>query len=514
MTVIEHRLESSRDAEQHLEHLRAGFTDLAALAAWASTAPVDVLLLAASALTETQPLQPHPGWVFGIAERDPDAICLARLALWDAARSRGLHAPLDIDWYAGSRLVAWLGNDLSRCTWVGGEFEPNELAWLSRWVKPGDVVIDGGANEGSFTAVLRRLAGADGLVVAVEPSARELARLRLTIDADSGGPVAPVVVVPQALGSASAVAYLTMAEQEHAGLNTLGHLTHESIVADQRLAVPVTRLDDVRALLGRRVAAIKLDLEGGEFAALRGADELLASDRPLLLIEVNAPMLAAQGAAVAELEALLHAADYVIQGFDPTTGLSRLITSIPFEGNIIAVPAEHQAAAGEMPGQRFESDSAPGMTSAATGPVAVLVEVTSRQETLVVLGALSGEQLDGEEFCVVLLMGNAEPECATLPAMLGGDVAVAGVPGEPFDPAELAGVLVSLGAHRAVLVAAGSALTPGWWSSASSDASTSAPAAASAPGPVRFDVTQCLAWACPSDPRSWLATLPAATPLA
>ncbi len=51
----------------------------------------------------------------------------------------------------------------------------------------------------------------------------------------------------------------------------------------QRIRVPVTTVD----ALGVRPTAIKLDLQGGELAALQGAVETLRACRPLVLMENN-----------------------------------------------------------------------------------------------------------------------------------------------------------------------------------------------------------------------------------
>ena len=52
-------------------------------------------------------------------------------------------------------------------------------------------------------------------------------------------------------------------------------------------AVDVVALDDLRAAIPPGRLFIKLDLEGGELAALRGAVRMLAERRPLLLVEIQ-----------------------------------------------------------------------------------------------------------------------------------------------------------------------------------------------------------------------------------
>ena len=51
----------------------------------------------------------------------------------------------------------------------GALFEPEVLAALRQWVRPGMTVVDIGANIGYFTVHLSRLVGAHGVVHAFEP---------------------------------------------------------------------------------------------------------------------------------------------------------------------------------------------------------------------------------------------------------------------------------------------------------------------------------------------------------
>ena len=67
-------------------------------------------------------------------------------------------------------------------------------------------------------------------------------------------------------------ATLTIAEDAHAGQNTLGGFAYEGVRAQGSESVTVRTLDDLLRDEGpARVAAIKLDVEGSELAVLRGS---------------------------------------------------------------------------------------------------------------------------------------------------------------------------------------------------------------------------------------------------
>src|SRR5580658_10924570 len=60
---------------------------------------------------------------------------------------------------------------VSRSVFVDGSFEPDELAFIRRMVKPGMTVVDAGANIGVHSLVLADCVGAAGMVHSFEPSA-------------------------------------------------------------------------------------------------------------------------------------------------------------------------------------------------------------------------------------------------------------------------------------------------------------------------------------------------------
>ncbi len=272
-------------------------------------------------LARTRPLQPHPGWHFGIAEETANRRVRWRKRLWEYFQQRHLAVPVVLPWQAGTRVHCYLGNDLSRMLFVGGSYEPNELAVLDRVLEPGMVFLDGGANEGWFSLLAAAKIGPTGKVVAIEPSTREVARLRANLRLNG---LSNVAVVQAALADQVGFAVLQVAEPEHSGQNTLGRFAHKvTSVATQETAL--ISLDYiVRAEGLERVDVVKLDVEGAELRALRGARYILAQHRPLLLIEVLEPALRAQGCSAEMLLHFLADQGYRLCWFDPETGLPTL----------------------------------------------------------------------------------------------------------------------------------------------------------------------------------------------
>jgi len=169
----------------------------------------------------------------------------------------------------GSRLVegaaAGLVGAVIRAVYARQE---PELAMLRTFVPTGGTAVDVGAWLGPWTARLRRRADR---VVAVEPMPRLAAGLRRAFP--------DVEVVQAAASDRSGEAVLHVP----AGGPVTGM---SSLEPGTGVDVPVrsVRLDDL-ALTD--VSFIKLDVEGHEVPALRGAEATIRRDRPVLLIELE-----------------------------------------------------------------------------------------------------------------------------------------------------------------------------------------------------------------------------------
>jgi FkbM family methyltransferase len=300
----------------------------------------DALRLAAEAVAVLAPLAPVPHWRWNAYESSPELAAHIRHALWLAAKDRTLAHPAVVPWHDGTRLALHLDNDLSHMLFVGGSFEPNEFALLDRVLEPGMVFVDGGANEGAYTVFAAARAGPAGRVIAVEPSRREIERLKRNLRLND---LDHVEFVEAALAECAGPVELTIAEREHAGLNTLGAFFYGGIAAVGTERVAATTLDALAAERRlERLDVVKLDLEGAELRALKGARRVLAELKPLLLIELSDAALKNQGGSQAALLELLRAAGYVVLTFAQATGEPAPLrdTGAPPSPNIVAVHGE------------------------------------------------------------------------------------------------------------------------------------------------------------------------------
>lgn len=146
-----------------------------------------------------------------------------------------------------------------------------ELAHLGEFVPRGGTAVDVGAWYGPWTARLTRLAD---LVVAVEPTSQLAAHLRASF------PTVDVVEAAASDHDGAADLYVAAAGPI-VGVSSLDR------GAGQNVGRVSVRLVTIDGLALRDVRFIKLDIEGHELAALRGAAETIARDRPVLLVELE-----------------------------------------------------------------------------------------------------------------------------------------------------------------------------------------------------------------------------------
>jgi len=304
-------------------------------------APRAASLYAALLAPAVPSLRPRPGWRFAEEYYDRRLwLACRRGALWEAAKKQGATMPLRLPWYDNTMVDVTLGNDNSLCLYVCGTFEPNEFAFLHGFLKPGMVFVDVGANDGYYTLFAGRRVGPRGKVVAIEPSTRERINLRRNLAQNR---LDNVHVVPAALGAVPGDADLHLAQGVHSGHNTLGKFAHDDVTAVNLERVLVKTLDKVAAELElQKIDFVKIDVEGAEASVVAGARSILATMRPVMLLEINDGALCAQGiGADALLEYLRREFGYEVLVFSSETGrLELCVDGVALSPNVVAVPKE------------------------------------------------------------------------------------------------------------------------------------------------------------------------------
>ena len=165
-----------------------------------------------------------------------------------------------------------------------GKFEAAEMSFALKLLRAGMTALDVGAHHGLYTLLLSKKVGRKGRVIAFEPSPRECWRLERHLRVNR---CSNVHLERCAVGSEPGEADLFLVDGFQDWCNSL----RPPALPDATHTVPVRvrRIDDVLVEQGvSKVDFIKLDVEGGELAALEGATRLLYGEsRPAILAEVQ-----------------------------------------------------------------------------------------------------------------------------------------------------------------------------------------------------------------------------------
>jgi FkbM family methyltransferase len=218
-----------------------------------------------------------------------------------------------------------------------------ELRFLWGYLQPGMIFFDVGAYRGIFSLLAAKKLSSQGRVVAFEPSPRERRHFGMHIRMNG---LKNIRVEPCAVSSASGTLEFFTVTSGHMTMNSLRRPPTECAV--RKVTVDAISLD--RYLAEHKIARIdvmKIDVEGGEMEAFRGASELLNAIRPILICEVLDWVTKSWGYPARDIVRLLQEHDYEWFDFrdDGTIFPHAQREEYPEVRNYLAVPREKLALA-------------------------------------------------------------------------------------------------------------------------------------------------------------------------
>ncbi len=168
---------------------------------------------------------------------------------------------------------------------IAGEYEADEISIYKKIIFSNDIVIDIGANEGFISLLFSQLVGNEGHVYSVEPDQWNVAILNQNIELNE---IKNIHIINCAVGEERSVKkfYFTI-DPKCKGGGAWGSLLNNPMAnTDKALDVQVEKLDELCKDL-KSISLIKIDIEGYEYNALKGAKEIIRKTQPTISFEVN-----------------------------------------------------------------------------------------------------------------------------------------------------------------------------------------------------------------------------------
>jgi len=156
--------------------------------------------------------------------------------------------------------------------WLG-TYECEKTKLFARHAKPGQTVYDVGANVGYYTLIASRVLGPTGQVVAFEPSPRNLGFLRRHLGLNHN---TNVKVLDVAISDSEGVTrFLVGNDPRVSKITATGDITVRTTTLDRLMGeLPLPDL-------------IEMDIEGAEYSALCGAEQLLRKSSPVIFLSTH-----------------------------------------------------------------------------------------------------------------------------------------------------------------------------------------------------------------------------------
>lgn len=157
----------------------------------------------------------------------------------------------------------------------------DEIKFLRRLLKPGQNIIDIGANYGLYTLSMAKTVGPTGQVWAFEPASTTANLLAASIKAND---ISQVILERSALSSTPGTAQLSLNDNSE-----LNALVHGAQPTNSSETVPLTTLDACLEKFGwQDIDFMKIDAEGEEANILMGGKRFFAELSPLVEYEIKA----------------------------------------------------------------------------------------------------------------------------------------------------------------------------------------------------------------------------------
>ncbi len=240
--------------------------------------------------------------------------------------------------------VKWdldLSDGIDFAIYLQGVFEPETYHIYKKLIRPGFNIIDIGANIGAHTIHFSKLTGEKGKVYAFEPTDYAFNKLSKNVslnkDFTSNTTITQALLINEVNDQTPQV--IPSRWPLNANKSDNAHPVHLGVFESLNNAQKI-RLDDWYEGLGQpTINLIKIDVDGFEIDVLRGANNLLKKQKPIMVMEFAPYVFEERGYHFNDLISLLNEHQYTcyLPNGKPIPLNENLLQFIPTGGSINVV---------------------------------------------------------------------------------------------------------------------------------------------------------------------------------
>ena len=156
--------------------------------------------------------------------------------------------------------------------------DKQDIALMHQHIKKGDVVLDIGANIGFYTKILADLVGETGMVYAFEPDKTNFKHLQ-----KNAGHLKNAVLINKAVSDKTGTITLYQSD-----LLNVDHKTYATENYTSKTEIECVAIDDI--IVDKKVDFIKIDIQGYEYFAFQGMQEVFKHNKNLKIITEFYPL--------------------------------------------------------------------------------------------------------------------------------------------------------------------------------------------------------------------------------
>ncbi len=214
---------------------------------------------------------------------------------------------------------------------LSGKWEEYETSLFKRSIKKGDVVLDIGAHIGYYTLIAADIVGDEGKVYAFEPDPKNFTLLEKNVR-ENGYKNVELVNKAVAEKTGSSRLYLNTE-------NTGDHRIYSASDKRRSIKIQAISLDDFFRDKNKRINMIKMDIQGSEVRAFKGAIKLIKQNQNIKILTEFWPYgLRLSGSSAKEYARLLLGNNFKLFNLDEVKKKKRKINEeellYPFDAGV------------------------------------------------------------------------------------------------------------------------------------------------------------------------------------